>query len=272
MISICSKSAVAWVCGRTGDTDFARMASKFSSDVSRRLKLERSILREGGSEPPQSVAWSYCKAFFSDASGFSFKVVHQPSFEARLAAHFKDGNPKDRDDPSWYALRNVVYATGCRSLRAKQLSADFHTTHRQSWQYFCNALSVYTDLLFHRTGLSSVQALTLMVRRTWSGPIDLGMVADGLIVQSSFVESVACPSLEFMLCSDALRLAESKGLHRGSSSTRLQNEADFQAASHTWWAIYTHHAIIVSRSGRSLVCCDTSSSRGMSTHKFLTAD
>lgn len=163
MISICSRSAVAWVCGKTGDTDFARMAARFSSDISRRLKLECGMFREGAPEPSESVAWSYCKAFFNDTSGSAFKVLHQASFEARLAAHFRDGNPSDQDNPAWYALRNVVYATGCRSLRSKQLSTDFQATKRQSWQYFCNALSVHTDLIFHRTGLSSVQALTLMV-------------------------------------------------------------------------------------------------------------
>ncbi|EXJ75077.1 uncharacterized protein A1O5_01773 [Cladophialophora psammophila CBS 110553] len=231
MISICSKSAVTWVCQKAGNADFERITANFASAISRRLKVDLSQLRERIPEPPQAVAWSYCQAYFNSGSGLWFQSLNQAAFEARLASHFRDDSPGIGHDPSWYALRNIVYATGCRSLKSKQVSADSHDMQRQSWSYFCNAMSVYTDLLFSHTGLSSVQALTLM---------------------SAFIEGIACPSLEFMLSSSALRLAESKGLHRGLSSTCLEKTTDIQAASHTWWAIYTHHCVIVARSGRSL--------------------
>jgi hypothetical protein len=39
----------------------------------------------------------------------------------------------------------------------------FSEAQGQAWQYFENALSVHTELLYTPTGLSAVQALALMV-------------------------------------------------------------------------------------------------------------
>jgi hypothetical protein len=91
-------------------------------------------------------------------------IVCRTSFEARLRIHYQQGSmPLAESDPAWYALRNAIFATGCRSNLAKEPSSGFLVAHRLSWKYFQNALSVYTELQFARTGLMAVQALAVMV-------------------------------------------------------------------------------------------------------------
>jgi hypothetical protein len=93
-------------------------------------------------------------------------IVCRTSFEARLRIHYQQGfMPSAESDPAWYALRNAIFATGCRSSLAKEPSGGFRVAHRRSWKYFQNALSVYTELHFARTGLMAVQALTVMVMK-----------------------------------------------------------------------------------------------------------
>lgn len=65
------------------------------------------------------------------------------------------------DDPSWYALRNVVYASGCRIKASK--TESYLEACEASWGYFENALSVYADLLFLESSMVAMQALVLMV-------------------------------------------------------------------------------------------------------------
>ena len=57
-----------------------------------------------------------------------------------------------------------MYASGCRVILAKQTSMTFSEAQAQAWQYFENALSVHTELLYTPTGLPAVQALAIMVR------------------------------------------------------------------------------------------------------------
>jgi hypothetical protein len=161
-LSICSKSGIEWVSEKTGVTAFAQMARKLTFDICRRLKLEPGLSHKREPEPKQEVAWQYVRAYFEDNPDAVFGIICRPSFEARLRAHFKQGAISTADhDPAWYALRNIVYATGCRSLLSKQHSGGFHAT--QSWQFFQNALTVHTELLYSRTGLMAVQALAAMV-------------------------------------------------------------------------------------------------------------
>lgn len=91
-----------------------------------------------------------------------FGVVHRPTFEAHLRAHFQQGPTSDADDPAWCALRNVVYAFGWRNLLAKERSISFTDAQAQAWRYFEKALDVHTEILLNPVGLQAVQALTLM--------------------------------------------------------------------------------------------------------------
>lgn len=100
-------------------------------------------------------------AYFEDSFEALYGVVYRPEFEARLARHLEAQDVQD--DPSWYALRNIVYATGCRALLVQQKTVRWPEVHRQSWPFFENALSVYVELLYTQTGLSAVRALTAMV-------------------------------------------------------------------------------------------------------------
>ena len=65
-------------------------------------------------------------------------------------------------DPAWYALRNAVYASGCRIELSKY--ASIQEANQSAWGYFENALSVHTEILYFRASIVGVQALTLMVR------------------------------------------------------------------------------------------------------------
>lgn len=102
-------------------------------------------------------------AYFETSYDAVFGVIYRPAFEARLRSQFDQGSSFQDDNPSWYALRNTVYASGCRSVLGKDHSISFVDAQARAWSFFENALSVHTEILFNPTGLSAVQALTLMV-------------------------------------------------------------------------------------------------------------
>lgn len=102
-------------------------------------------------------------AYFELSYDAVFGVVHRRSFEKRLRAHFATSEDFGAEDASWYALRNIIYAAGCRSLLAHDQSFDFITAESKARSFFQNALSVFTECIFGHSGLTAVQALTVMV-------------------------------------------------------------------------------------------------------------
>ena len=104
-------------------------------------------------------------AYFDESPDTIYHIIDRSMFERRLNAHFTGDAGQQNDCPAWYALRNIIYAYGCRIEISK-------TSHRQkiaesqtkAWAYFENALSVHTELIYTRTDMSAVQALTAMVR------------------------------------------------------------------------------------------------------------
>lgn len=89
-------------------------------------------------------------------------IVHRQTFEERLRLHF--GGELSDDDPGWYALRNAVYASGCRAEYSKAChSMAFEEAQDRGWRFLKNALSVQTELLYGQTDISAVQALVAMV-------------------------------------------------------------------------------------------------------------
>jgi hypothetical protein len=105
-----------------------------------------------------------CIAYFEHSFDAVLGVVDRPAFESRLHSHLE---PKttSHDDPAWYALRYTVYASGCRIVLSKlSPSTRFAEAQDRAWQFFENALSVHTELLYCTTGLLAVQALAAMVR------------------------------------------------------------------------------------------------------------
>lgn len=90
-----------------------------------------------------------------------FDAVHKPEFERLLRAHLAGKMPYR--DSAWYALRNVVYATGCRIYRSQSPTANFAEVEREARTYFSNALSVRDELLLMKPSLRSVRAFLAMV-------------------------------------------------------------------------------------------------------------
>jgi hypothetical protein len=101
-------------------------------------------------------------AYFEDSYYAVFGVVERSTFEARLHLQHSQSSSYE-DDISWFALRNTVFASGCRIVMSKDSANTFAEIQAQAWRYFENALSVHTDLLYTPTGLTAVEALALMV-------------------------------------------------------------------------------------------------------------
>ena len=164
-LSLCSKPGVDWVAERTGSSEFSHIARTFSRATTRPLKLDQKINPERAPEPDRETARRYVKVFFEKTFDATSDIVNRITFEARLKAHFDNGiGHGQEDDHAWYALRNVIYAHGCR-FELAQGGYSYHFTEAQAagWQFFENALSKYLELCFCRSGLMAVQALLCMV-------------------------------------------------------------------------------------------------------------
>jgi hypothetical protein len=101
-------------------------------------------------------------AYFDEGLDSALGIVHRPWFEAQLKGYF-NGTIND-SDPAWYALRNAIYASGCRIELSKY--KPFSEANQMAWGWFENALAVHTEILYFRTSILGVQVLTLMVRET----------------------------------------------------------------------------------------------------------
>lgn len=143
---------------------FAQLAQKFTLDVCRRMKMDSRVSTRREPEPDEETAWLYAQIYFEEDLDSFCGVISQATFEAQLRAHFRRRrSTADEEDFEWYALRNAVYASGCRALGVTQGHSPQTEMCSKSWRYFENALSVHTDLLYSRTSLMAVQALILMV-------------------------------------------------------------------------------------------------------------
>ena len=183
-VSVCSQPGIQWVCERTHSDDFVEMANGLTKAWSRRLKLKGEQAKPHRSpEPDEATAWRYVKgkrqvslniklgihtlhtAYFEQSYDMVFGIIHRPTFESRLRKHFRrlDLGQQEEGDAAWFALRNIVYAAGCRCVLAEDSSFTFVEAQTQAFRLFQNALSVFTELTFAYTGLTGVRALTIMV-------------------------------------------------------------------------------------------------------------
>ncbi|KAK6365277.1 hypothetical protein LTS17_011510 [Exophiala oligosperma] len=208
------------------------MAQKLTYDISQQTKIEPGISLTRNPEPSEDMAWQYITSYFEDTRDVAFGIVSRPVFEARLRTHFENhpGTLLDSDS-SWYALRNAIYAAGCRTAMARENPGPFCVGQGYGWQYFQNALSVHTELLFCRTNFMAVQALAVM---------------------AFFVESIGSPALDYMLSLSAMKIAESKGLHRHPAATWNLDDAALQTRSYIWWSVYGLERFNSFRWGRPL--------------------
>ncbi|KEF59158.1 uncharacterized protein A1O9_04002 [Exophiala aquamarina CBS 119918] len=138
-------------------------------------------------------------------------------------------------DSAWYALRNVVYATGCRIYRSQSPTANFAEVESEARAYFANAMSVHSELLLTKPSLRSVRALLAMV---------------------IFAEGLASPALSSGLILNAALLAHSLGLHLKTAD--FASHADAEALQRCWlfWAVYCCEKHIAQRCGRPSVIND----------------
>ncbi|KAF4453500.1 Transcription factor [Fusarium albosuccineum] len=158
-LSICSTSGVQWVCKKTKGSEFTGFASRLTRDITRRLKIDTKAIKDRTPEPTPELAWKYVTAYFEGAREAAFGLVDRASFEGRLKAHLE--NNGKNENPAWYALRNAIYATGCRLELSK--TGKFRHASQTSWAYFSNSLSVHLELMYFQTTMMAIQALTVMM-------------------------------------------------------------------------------------------------------------
>lgn len=91
-------------------------------------------------------------------------IVHRPTFEAQLRLYLQ-GTSTDQDT-AWHTLRHTIYASGCRIILSESLS--FHEANNTAWSYFENALALLAGTILFQTSITSIQALTVMVRVCYS--------------------------------------------------------------------------------------------------------
>jgi Fungal specific transcription factor domain len=72
-------------------------------------------------------------------------------------------------------------------------------------------------------------------------------------LQTTFVQGVAFPQLESMLCSVAVRLALEKGMHRRPNMGWNLSDAEVAERNRVFWALYFLDKTIALRSGRPSV-------------------
>ncbi|CAN9215897.1 unnamed protein product [Alternaria alternata] len=115
------------------------------------------------------------------------------------------------------------------------LTATFVRARQEAYRYFENALSVHTELIYARSSIAAVQALMSM---------------------AYFSEGTGDLAVEYMLLSNAIRLAQSKDLHLRAMVSATLTEKDVATRHALWWNLYIHDKHLALRSGRPSVIND----------------
>ncbi|RVX74258.1 hypothetical protein B0A52_02090 [Exophiala mesophila] len=223
-LSFSSQPGVKWINSKVRSTEFSNVAMRVVTDMAQMLKMSRTPSTVREPEPTVEAARAYTEAYFEEAPETAFNIVDRSWFESRLRAHRSGSTPEDK---AWYALRNVLWASGCRIQLSKR--DNYTQVSRASWALFENALSVQTEVQFLRASIVAVQALILM---------------------AYFAEGVGKTSLQYMLCSTAMRLACSKGLHRQAPKSWKISSHEVKHRNWMFWSIYCLEKQICTRSGR----------------------
>jgi len=229
---IFSDGAIDWMSQQSGLSHFVSTARRLAADFLNNEKLHEAVQPERAPEPDFATAMKWTAAFFDEGLDAVYGVLHRPALEARLRSHFEQGY-KTSHDPAWYALRNAIYALGCRiSLSADHNPKAFTEARKTAWRYFENALSVHTYLIYYQTGLDSIRALLLM---------------------AFFAEALSSPALEYMLISNTARLAQLKSMHLQVSERSSMAPEVVQERQRIWWCIYSYDKHLAYCSGRPSV-------------------
>ena len=121
-------------------------------------------------------------AYFERSVDSMFGVVHRPEFESHMRS--KPDNRQD-EDPAWYALRNMVYASGCRLHHSVHYDASFSDIQEEAWGYFSNALLVHSELLLRRPSIQAIRALLAMVSTALGPHDDLNLMNQGSVCRGT---------------------------------------------------------------------------------------
>lgn len=100
-------------------------------------------------------------AFYDNCWETNLGIMDRTDLEPLLRAHFENRIP--RKEPAWFALRNVIFAAGYRSLLATNPNMPFAVMQAKAGYYFNNALSMFTRLILPPSSLMAIRALMLMV-------------------------------------------------------------------------------------------------------------
>ncbi|KIW99292.1 uncharacterized protein Z519_00955 [Cladophialophora bantiana CBS 173.52] len=178
-------------------------------------------------EISETTAWEYVNAFYENCWEADLGLIDRTDFEALLKAHYH--NQLSTTGAAWLALRNIVFAGGYRSLLAKDPNVSFASAQAKAGRFFKTALSVFTRLVLPPSSLMAIRALTLM---------------------ACYVEGLGNAPLKRLLCSNAVHLAQSKGLHRQPDKAWGHSENEVLKRNWLWWTIYAlekHLALCGSR-------------------------
>lgn len=103
------------------------------------------------------------QAYFEESIEHTLGLVPRQAFERRLREHYSNPLPADAD-PTWYSLRNTVFAIGSRLALGRGGGPSHYTSaQRQSWLYFENALAAHTNLVYMPSDITAVECVTLMI-------------------------------------------------------------------------------------------------------------
>ncbi|RSL58714.1 hypothetical protein CEP54_007604 [Fusarium duplospermum] len=231
-LSLCTFPAIEWVSQQSGMSDFLVSARRLSKAITGEERLDKVIDSARAPEPDLETALQWTKGnlivYFENCLDSIFELIDRRDFETRLRRHFA-GAADSTLSKGWYAMRNTVYASGCRFIISEARNPQaFSESRAQSWKYLENALSVHTELLYGPTDLDCIRALVLM---------------------AFHAEALGTPALEYTLLSNATRLAQSKGLHlRTTPGTQMASEDDL-ARQRIWWTLYSYEKHLAYRSG-----------------------
>ncbi|KAH7091354.1 fungal-specific transcription factor domain-containing protein [Paraphoma chrysanthemicola] len=228
-LSICADPGVDWIASRIGSSNFTTCASSLMSNLDQRMKLRKKLGKERISEPPTDLAWVYTRAYFEESLEATYNTIDRVDFEERLRKTYAIGG---ESDAGWYALRNAVFATGCRIMTFK--TCTWRDAQTQSQGYFENALAVEAELIHGTPGIVGIQAL---------------------LVMAFFCEGAGSAKLEYTLIGCAARLAHARGLHLRPVSSKLTFE-ERQRRSWIFWSIYMIEKHLTLRSGRPSIIDD----------------
>lgn len=228
-LTICSEPGRAWIREKTGCVDFAETAQRLATTWNRSWRLNYPYSTPDSDEPDFETAWAYSRAFFDHCFEAILGIVHRPDFEARLRKHLEQGPNASTKDVAWCALRNTIYASGCRQLLLKSRAMPYAEAQAYSFRYFDKALRVHTDLVFGPPTLDAVRANAAML---------------------FYAEGAGNQSFEYTMCANAVCLAQAKGLHRQAPKALQLSAIEMMHRDWLFWAIYCCEKQVAFRSGR----------------------